>query len=110
MADACLFVMENVDMAGGSPDSYREQVAGGDLPSAVHFLNVGTGRDLTIRELAEVVKRIVGFMGNLVWDSSKPDGMYKKQLDVSRLNALGWKEKIALEEGIERVYRGYGTT
>jgi GDP-L-fucose synthase len=71
------------------------------------FLNVGTGRDLTIRKLAETVKEKVGFKGSLLWDSSKPDGMYKKQLDVSRLHSLGWKERIKLEDGIERVYRGY---
>ena len=97
MADACVFVMEKVEVAGGG------------VRGAVHFLNVGTGRDMTIRELAEMVKQIIGFNGNLVWDGSKPDGTYKKQLDVSLLNSLGWKERIGMEEGIKQAYGNYVT-
>ena len=70
-------------------------------------INIGTGHDLTINELACMIKRIVGFTGQLNWDVSKPDGTYRKLLDVSKINSLGWKEKIDLEEGIKIVYNKY---
>ncbi len=84
MADACLFLMENYD----SPE----------------IINIGTGVDLTIRELAEMVKEVVGYEGELIWDTSKPDGTPKKQLDVSKLLSLGWKPKTELTEGIKIEY------
>jgi len=95
MAAACVFVMEKVDLPLTSH------------PSPLTFLNIGTGRDLTIRELAEIVKEIVGYKGGILWDPSKPDGTYKKQLDVTRLQEAGWREKIGLEEGIRSVYSDY---
>lgn len=67
------------------------------------FLNVGTGVDLTIRELAEAVAKATGFRGDICWDQTKPDGTFRKQLDVSRLTNLGWQAKIPLEEGLENV-------
>jgi GDP-L-fucose synthase len=67
----------------------------------VPFLNVGTGVDLTIRELAEAVAAATGFQGEIVWDASKPDGTPKKKLDVSRLKALGWKARIPLADGFK---------
>jgi GDP-L-fucose synthase len=70
-------------------------------------INVGTGQDLTIRELAETVRDIVHPTAELVFDSSKPDGMPRKMLDVSKLNSLGWKPSIPLREGIEETYRWY---
>ncbi|HTN78870.1 MAG TPA: GDP-L-fucose synthase [Acidimicrobiales bacterium] len=84
LADACLFIM----------DVYEEQ----------QHLNVGTGVDLSIRELAETVRDVVHPEGELVFDSSKPDGAPRKLLDVSRINALGWKASIGLREGIESTY------
>lgn len=102
MADACVFVMENVEVA-----SLHSATVTPHASSGTYFLNIGTGRDMTIRELAEMVKGIVGFNGELQWDSTKPDGTYKKQLDMSLLNGLGWKEKIGMEEGIKMVYEGY---
>ncbi|MCP9847315.1 GDP-L-fucose synthase [Synechococcus sp. Lug-A] len=69
-------------------------------PQELQFLNVGTGVDLTIRELAEAVAAATGFAGSLEWDSTKPDGTPKKQLDVSRLAALGWRARIPLAEGL----------
>jgi len=69
-------------------------------PDALQFLNVGTGVDLTIRELAEAVAAATGFQGEIHWDTSKPDGTPKKQLDVSRLAALGWRARIPLAEGL----------
>ena len=71
-------------------------------PQAVDpiFLNVGTGLDLSIRELAEAVAQATGFKGEIEWDSTKPDGTPKKQLDVSRLASLGWRARITLAEGL----------
>jgi len=69
------------------------------------LLNVGTGEDVTIRELAETVMRVVGFGGRVVYDASKPDGTPRKLLDVSRIRALGWTPKVGLEDGIRRAYR-----
>ena len=68
---------------------------------------VGTGEDLSIRELAELIKTIVGYKGELVFDANKPDGMPKKLLDVSRLHAAGWRHKIGLEEGLRRTFEWY---
>lgn len=87
LAEACLFLMEHYDDA--TP------------------INVGTGEDITIRELAELVREVVGFRGRIVFDPSKPDGVPRKLLDVSRIRALGWRPKISLREGIEATYRWY---
>jgi GDP-L-fucose synthase len=67
-------------------------------------INVGTGVDCTIRELAETVARVTGFKGQLVWDATKPDGTPRKLMDVSRLAALGWKASITLEAGLRNAY------
>jgi GDP-L-fucose synthase len=93
LAEACLFIMNLAEQTYGS--LLRE-----DVPP---LLNIGTGLDVTIRELAEMVARIVGFNGNLVFDESKPDGTPQKLMDVSRLNRLGWRATIGLEDGIARV-------
>ena len=84
LGEACVFAME------------RWQPEPEDPP----FLNVGTGVDLTIRELAEAVAEATGFRGEILWDTSKPDGTPKKQLDVSRLAALGWRARISLAQGL----------
>lgn len=84
LADACLFLME----------SYDNEV----------FINVGTGTDISIKELALMIKDIVGFKGDLMFNTSKPDGTPRKLMDVSKLNALGWKHQISLYEGIKMVY------
>ena len=75
-------------------------------PEEQQFLNVGTGMDLTIRELAEAVAAATGFRGEIHWDASKPDGTPKKQLNVRRLTALGWRACISLEEGLAKMMRG----
>ena len=93
LGEACVFALEHWDPA--SPEAPRD--AAGD-PLA--FLNVGTGVDLTIRQLAEAVAAATGFQGEIHWDASKPDGTPKKQLDVSRLAALGWRARITLAEGL----------
>jgi GDP-L-fucose synthase len=70
-------------------------------------INVGLGDDMPIRELAETVADVVGFEGTLEWDSDKPDGMPRKLLDTSRINALGWQPRIGLREGVASTYAWY---
>ncbi|HQW41136.1 MAG TPA: GDP-L-fucose synthase [Flavobacteriales bacterium] len=84
LADACYFLLQN----------YNDEL----------FVNIGTGEDLTIKALAEMIKDIVGFTGELKWNTEKPDGTPRKLMDVSRLHNLGWKHKIGLREGITSVY------
>ena len=72
-------------------------------------INVGVGKDISIRELAELIRDVVGFRGDLVWDPSQPDGTPRKLLDVSRINALGWHARIGLREGITRTYEWFVT-
>lgn len=95
MADACVHIMQNVE----AEKLYNEM-------KQTH-INIGTGIDLRIKDLAELVKNIVGFNGNIEWDSTKPDGTPKKQLDVTLLNKLDWHFKIELKSGIEAVYANY---
>ena len=93
LGEACVFALEHWDP--GATDAPRD-----DTGQPLAFLNVGTGVDLTIRELAEAVAAATGYSGQLEWDTSKPDGTPKKQLDVSRLAALGWRARIPLAEGL----------
>ena len=93
LGEACVFALEHWDLSSASAPL---DDAGQPLP----FLNVGTGLDLTIRQLAEAVARATGFSGEIIWDVSKPDGTPKKQLDVCRLASLGWTARIPLEEGL----------
>jgi GDP-L-fucose synthase len=103
----------------GSGSPKREFMHVDDLAEACYFLmmkynerlfvNVGTGVDVTIKELAETIKEITAFEGELVWDSSKPDGTPRKLMDVSRINDFGWKHKIDLKDGIESVYENFKT-
>lgn len=90
MADACVYLMENFDM-----DDIGE------------FVNIGVGKDITIGELAELIKEIVGFAGEIKKDLSKPDGTPQKLLDITKLSSLGWKAKISLRDGIEQTYEWY---
>ncbi len=85
LADACFFLMKNYTGLG--------------------FINIGIGEDFTIKELAELIKEIVGFDGGIVFDTTKPDGTPRKLMDVSKLNALGWKHKIMLHAGLGEVYK-----
>ena len=101
----------------GSGTPRREFLHVDDLADACAFLlglsnppdwiNVGTGTDVTIRELAETVARETGYKGRIVWDASKPDGTPRKLLDVSRLSALGWRSRIGLGDGIDATYRSF---
>lgn len=93
LADACVYLMETYD-AG--------QIG--------EFVNIGTGTDLTIRELARLIKEIVGYTGRIQWDSGKPDGTPQKLLDLKRIEGLGWKARIGLEEGIRLTYGWYSNS
>ena len=94
LADACVFVMRNFHLRKGNEDPLT-------------YLNVGTGEDLSIRELVELVRGIVCPEAEIEWDGSKPDGTPRKLLDVSRLHRLGWSHKVGLEEGIDRTYKWF---
>ncbi|HOP74618.1 MAG TPA: GDP-L-fucose synthase [Bacillota bacterium] len=87
LADACIFLMNH----------YNES----------DIINIGTGKDISIKELADLLKTIIGFQGEFQWDNSKPDGTPRKLLDVSKINRLGWKAKVSLEEGIRKTYQWY---
>ena len=85
MANACVFLMQNFNEKG--------------------FVNIGTGKEISIKNLAELIKEIVGFKGTIVFDASKPDGTPRKITDTTKLNKLGWKHSIELKDGIQQVYR-----
>jgi GDP-L-fucose synthase len=87
LADACLFLMENYD----SPE----------------IINVGTGKDITIKELAKTIAKVVGYEGDIAWDTNKPNGTPRKLLNVNKLQELGWKHSINLEEGLKETYHWY---
>lgn len=101
----------------GTGNIYREFLYVDDAADAIIFLlendhnfkiiNVGTGVDLTIKDLVNEIKDIVGYAGELQFDTSKPDGIYKRQLNMSNLTKLGWKPKVSLKEGLKRTYIGY---
>lgn len=97
MAEACIYVMENIDF---------NKLSNGNEIRNTH-INIGYGSDVSIAELATLIKNIVGFTGEIIYDNSKPDGTYQKLLDSSKLNTLGWKPKIKLEEGIKKVFEWY---
>lgn len=90
LADACFFLLQN----------YDEEM----------FVNIGTGEDLTIKALAEMIKEIVGYTGELKWNTEKPDGTPRKLMDVSRLHNMGWKHRIGLREGIAAVYKEFAAS
>ena len=87
MANACSHVMFNSD--------------------TIELLNIGTGRDITIFDMAKVVAEVVGYEGDIIWDQSKPDGTPRKLLDVDKMNENGWKSTIALRDGLMRMYLWY---
>jgi GDP-L-fucose synthase len=101
----------------GSGKPFREFLHVDDLSDAVVFAlenqfqhnlyNVGTGKDLTIMELAELIQKVVGHKGKIIWDKSKPDGTPRKLMDVSKMTSAGWKAKIGLEEGIQLTYKWF---
>ena len=87
MAEAVVFALEN------------------NLPE--YLYNIGTGKDITIKELAETIQKVIGHQGNIIWDTSKPDGTPRKLMDVSKMSANGWEYATELEEGIRKTYQWY---
>ena len=131
MADASVHVLLNVDFkdiigiekyssvfygakSDGAVDRNNSEGRGGAIPSLGEIrnchINVGTGRELRIKELAELVVKSVGFEGELCWDDSKPNGTPRKLIDVGKLHSLGWTHKVEIEEGVERLYQWYRGT
>jgi GDP-L-fucose synthase len=100
MADACVFLMETVDFK-----DLVKLCKASDIRNT--HVNIGSGQDVKIRDLAKIVKTVVGYEGDWRFDTDKPDGTPQKLLDVSRLQSLGWRHKIELEEGIKSVYEWY---
>ncbi len=99
MADACVFIMENRnfnDMYSNEQKHIRNT-----------HINIGTGEDISIKELAQTIKEIVGFKGDLFFNTEKPDGTLRKLTDVSKLNSLGWKHTMKLEDGIKKIFEWY---
>jgi GDP-L-fucose synthase len=102
LAEACVYLMNNIDLK----TLVNRTSSNATIIKNTH-VNIGSGKDQTILELAEQIKQIIGFKGQLIWDESIPDGTFRKLLDVSWINKLGWKETLSLEAGIEKVYANY---
>ncbi len=99
MADACVFIMENRDFK----DTYSEK--DGEIRNT--HINIGSGVEISISELAHKIKKLIGFKGNLIFNSDKPDGTMRKLTDVSKLNQLGWEHSVELDEGLKKIYNWY---
>ncbi len=131
MADASVHVLVNVDFsdiigiekyssvfygvkADGAVDRNNSEGRGGSIPSLGEIrnchINVGTGKELTIKELAELVVETVGFTGTVVWDATKPNGTPRKLIDVDKLHRLGWTHKVEIDEGVRRLFDWYRST
>lgn len=104
MAEACIYLMNLPDETFNTLLGSDEARTGVFMPPVV---NIGVGEDLTIRELAETVQDIVGYQGNIVFDTTKPDGTPRKLMDVSRLHSLGWKAKTRFRDGLALAYRDF---
>lgn len=98
MADACVFIMEKVD--------FKDLITDTKEIRNTH-INIGTGKEISIREVAFLAQKTIGYNGNLVFNSDKPDGTLRKLTDVSKLNQLGWHHTIEIEEGVERLFKWY---
>lgn len=99
MADACTFLMEN--------SNFEDCFAPNEIEVRNTHINIGTGKDISIQDLAYLIKKVVGFKGELYFNKDKPDGTMKKLTDPSKLHAMGWKYRIDIEEGIEKAYNWY---
>ena len=99
LADACVFIVENVDFRDLADFSQKE--------IRNTHINIGTGKEISIKDLAFLIKEKIGFKGNLLFNTSKPDGTMRKLTDVSKLHSLGWHHKIEIQEGIEKMYNWY---
>ncbi len=131
MADASVHLLLNVDFKDvigiekysstffgtsidGKVDRNNSDGRGGAIPGLGEIknchINIGTGKELTIRELSQLIAKTVGFNGEIVWDRSKPDGTPRKLIDVSKLHSLGWQHKVEIEDGVKRLYEWYKHT
>jgi len=109
MADACVFLMENQDfndIIKSQPTLHESRFTSQPEVRNTH-INIGTGEDISIKELAETIKEIVGFNGELYFNTDKPDGTMKKLTDVSKLHALDWKHTVDLRDGLQKIYNWY---
>ncbi len=95
MAEGCIFLMNNLNPT-------KEQNEKGDI-----FVNLGAGKDINIKDLANLIQEITGYKGNIVWDTTKPDGTPGRLMDSSKVNNLGWQPKFELKEGLESTYKWY---
>jgi len=107
MADACVFLMEHVDFQDVNPCNPLKSAQSEMCETRNTHINIGTGSEISIRDLAFLVKEKVGFRGELVFNTAKPDGTMRKLTDPSKLHALGWHHKIEIDEGISRLYEWY---
>ncbi len=106
MADACIYIMENVDFKDVIPNKPSKST----FPEIRNtHINIGTGKELSIKQLAETIKESIGFAGELYFNTSKPDGTMRKLTDVKKLHQLGWHHKIEIENGIRMMYEWYAT-
>ena len=116
LADACLYILENINFNDiKSLNEVIKTKVGEDSPiksplklgNQNNHINIGTGTDISIKDLAEMIKKIIGFKGKFIYNSSKPDGTLKKVMNIDRLEKLGWKYKIELKQGISKLYNWY---
>ncbi len=128
MADASVYILLNVDFkdiigidkyssvfygtaTDGEVNRNNSEGRGGAIPSLGEIrnchINIGTGKELTIKQLSELIVRTVGFMGTVAWDESKPDGTPRKLIDVSKLHSLGWTHKVEIEDGVQKLFSWY---
>lgn len=109
MADACVYIMEKVDfrdiVAAMNEEKSKEELLRKEIINT--HINIGTGKEISIKNLAGLISETIGFEGELSFNESKPDGTLRKLTDVSKLHALGWEHKIEIEEGIEKLYNWY---
>lgn len=110
LADACVYIAEWLDFTDILKNKYKLEnptfpITKPEIRNT--HINIGTGRDISIGELADLVKGIVGYKGQILWDTEKPDGTFQKLLDVSKLNSYGWTDKIKFTEGLKGVYKNY---
>jgi len=98
MADACVYIMEKVEF---------NDLKGTNIEVRNCHINIGTGKEISIRDLAYLIKETTGYTGEILFDESKPDGTIRKLTDVNKLNSLGWKHSIEIDEGVQRMYKWY---
>ena len=104
MADACTFLMEHTNF---NEIVKIGQEAGNKAEIRNTHINIGTGHEISIKDLAQLIKEKIGYQGNLVFNTQKPDGTMRKLTDPSKLHSLGWKHTVSIHEGIERLYKWY---